>query len=198
MMRGPVRTMLSVLALVVLMGGLSFASVPFYRWFCQQTGFGGTTQRAEAAPGTVGARWITVRFDANTQSELGWEFAPDQLSVKVRVGEPETITYHARNRAAVPATGTATFNVTPEKAAVYFDKIACFCFSEQHLKAGERVEMPVTFFIDPDIVKDHSLDDVDTVTLSYTMFRAKTQEPQPKPAQSAGPTGQPAAAASRS
>src|SRR5260221_6709908 len=144
-MRRPLHTVLSLAALVAAMGGLSYASVPFYRWFCQQTGFGGTTQRADAAPGHTAERWITVRFDANTQSDLGWEFAPDQLQVKVRVGEPQTVTYHARNRSAVALTGNATFNVTPEKAAIYFDKIACFCFSEQRLAAGERVEMPVTF-----------------------------------------------------
>ena len=165
-----------VLATVVAgMVGLSFAAVPLYRVFCQVTGYGGTTQRAEAAPGTVGARVITVRFNADIAPNLPWAFQPVEREVRVRVGEEKLIFYAAKNRAAVPVTGTATFNVTPPKAGPYFDKVQCFCFTEQRLAAGQSVEMPVSFFIDPKIALDHDLDDVTTITLSYTFFPANQQ-----------------------
>jgi cytochrome c oxidase assembly protein subunit 11 len=175
------RTVVSLLAVVVGMSCLAYASVPLYRIFCQVTGFAGTTQRVESAPGAdaIGTRQITVRFDAGTASGMPWEFAADQVSVKVRVGEPTLISYHARNKTNKPITGQATFNVTPLKAGIYFDKIQCFCFNEQTLAAGERAEMPVQFYINPDIVKDHNLDDVDTITLSYTFFRARDGADKP-------------------
>jgi cytochrome c oxidase assembly protein subunit 11 len=165
-----------VLATVVAaMVGLSFAAVPLYRVFCQVTGYGGTTQRAEAAPGTMGARVITVRFNADIAPNMPWAFQPVEREVRVRVGEERLIFYAAKNRAAVPVTGTATFNVTPQKAGPYFDKVQCFCFTEQRLAAGQSVEMPVSFFIDPKIALDHDLDDVTTITLSYTFFPANQQ-----------------------
>ena len=172
------RTVLSLVMIAVGMGCLAFASVPLYRIFCQVTGFGGTPQRAESAPDMTGApaadRVITVRFDSNI-ADVPWRFEPAQRAIQVHVGETELATYRARNTAQRAITGQATFNVTPDKAGPYFDKIQCFCFTEQTLQAGETVAMPVSFFIDPAILKDRNLDDVDTITLSYTFFRAKNQ-----------------------
>ncbi len=164
---------------VLGMTGLSFAAVPLYRLFCQITGFGGTTQRADAAPGEVLDRMITVRFDANVADALGWNFAPEVRQVRVRVGEAAQIAFAAANTNAVANTGTATFNVTPEQVGAYFTKIDCFCFTEQTLAAGERVDMPVVFFIDPAIAADASLDYIDTVTLSYTFFPLAGSAPVP-------------------
>jgi cytochrome c oxidase assembly protein subunit 11 len=168
------RTLLSLVMIAVGMGCMAYASVPLYRLFCQVTGFGGTTQRAERAPGTVADRVITVRFDANV-ADLPWRFEPVQREVAAKVGEPQLIHYRAHNAGGRPLTGQATFNVTPDKAGQYFDKIQCFCFTEQTLKGGEAVDMPVQFFIDPAILGDRNLDDVSTITLSYTFFRAKNQ-----------------------
>ncbi|MBV8169750.1 MAG: cytochrome c oxidase assembly protein [Alphaproteobacteria bacterium] len=156
------------------MGGMAYASVPLYRLFCQVTGFAGTTQRAEVAPQQTGDRTITVRFDS-TVADVPWTFEPEQRSVTLKVGETALIAYKAHNNSRIPITGTATFNVSPPKAGQYFDKIQCFCFTEQTLKAGETVDMPVTFFVDPAIAQDRNLDDVNTITLSYTFFRAKNQ-----------------------
>jgi cytochrome c oxidase assembly protein subunit 11 len=168
------RTALSLLMVVVGMGCMAYASVPLYRLFCQATGFGGTTQRAETAPAQIADRIITVQFDA-TVGDVPWEFEPVQREVAARVGETELIAYRAHNASRQGITGTATFNVTPSKAGQYFDKIQCFCFTEQTLQPGETAELPVSFFIDPAILQDHDLDDVDTITLSYTFFRAKNQ-----------------------
>jgi cytochrome c oxidase assembly protein subunit 11 len=165
-----------VLFVVVLgMVGLAFASVPLYRLFCQATGFGGTPQRvtAESAPvSPVSDRIVTIRFNADVNSDLPWSFQPVQPSLRVKVGEQAMAFFRATNRSNRPVTGAATFNVTPDKAGPYFDKIQCFCFEEQTLKAGESVEMPVIFYVDPAILKARGLDDVDTITLSYTFFRA--------------------------
>jgi len=163
---------LLLLSVVAGMTGLSFASVPLYRLFCQATGLGGTTQRATKAPDMVSNSIITVRFDAETASDLGWEFRPLQSAVTVHPGEKQKIVYRAVNKTTEPATGTATYNVTPAKAGIYFDKLQCFCFSEQHLAAGQRADMAVVFFVDPDILTDPNTSDVRTITLSYTMFRA--------------------------
>jgi len=167
-------TAVALLGIVGVMSVLVAFSVPLYRLFCAATGYNGTTQRAEAAPDDiVTSRTITVRFDATLAPGLDWQFRPEQASVKVHPGETKVIHYRAVNFSKVPTTGTATFNVTPAKAGLYFDKIQCFCFSEQHLKPGESADLAVQFFVDPDIVKDTNADDVDTITLSYTMFRAK-------------------------
>ena len=166
-------TTVALLAAVVCgMVGLSFASVPLYRMFCQATGFGGTTQRATAAPGRVGDTLVTVRFDATTAAELGWDFHPLESAVRVHPGEQREVFFRAVNRTSETVTGTATFNVTPTKTGIYFDKLQCFCFNEQQLKPGESRDMGVVFFVDPDLLTDPSTSDVRTITLSYTMFRA--------------------------
>lgn len=166
-----------VLAGVVAgMVGLAFAAVPLYQLFCQVTGYGGTTQTAAAAPGAIGERVITVRFNADVNSALPWGFAPAERELAVRVGEERLAFYRAVNRSSEPVTGVALFNVTPLKAGVYFNKVACFCFDEQRLEAGESVDMPVSFFVDPAIAEDPNLDDVKTITLSYTFFRATDVE----------------------
>ena len=152
------------------MVGMSFAAVPLYALFCQVTGFGGTTQRADAAPDTTLDRTVTVRFDANVGNNLGWSFRPEVRSVQVKLGEIGEIRYIAENRTAEATTGTATFNVAPGEAGIYFSKIACFCFTEQTLEAGERVEMPVTFFVDPALVDDPDYGGTNTITLSYTFY----------------------------
>jgi cytochrome c oxidase assembly protein subunit 11 len=169
------RVAMVLVTVVAGMVGMSFAAVPLYRVFCQVTGYGGTTQRAEAAPGAAGDRIITVRFNADVAPNLPWAFQPEQREVKVRMGEEKLVFYAAWNRASVPVTGTATFNVTPVKAGPYFDKVQCFCFSEQRLEPGQRVDMPVSFFIDPKMAEDRNLDDVTTITLSYTFFPTAQQ-----------------------
>jgi len=172
--RANARVAFTVAGVVIGMVGLAFASVPLYRVFCQVTGYGGTTQRAERVPTEAGERVITVHFNADIGgTNLPWIFEPVQNEVKVRVGEETLIHYRAVNRGKTPITGTATFNVTPAKAGIYFDKIQCFCFTEQTLAAGESADMPVSFFVDPDIVKDPNTRDVRNITLSYTFFRAK-------------------------
>jgi cytochrome c oxidase assembly protein subunit 11 len=178
-------TAVLLVSVVAGMVGLSFASVPLYRLFCQSTGLGGTTQRAAAPPAKAAAALVTIRFDAETAPDLGWEFRPLQSSVTVHPGEKQQIFYRAVNKTGIPVTGSATFNVTPAKAGIYFDKLQCFCFSEQHLAAGGSADMGVTFFVDPDILTDPNTSDVRTITLSYTMFRAR--EPA-RPTASAGQT----------
>lgn len=170
--RGKRNTVLGVLAILSGMTLLVVYAVPLYELFCRTTGFGGTTQRAAAAPEAPAGRIVTVRFDANTNPNLPWRFQPEVDSVRVAVGKRRLIAYTARNLDDRETTGIATFNVTPAKAGVYFTKIACFCFDEQTLKPGQTVNMPVSFFIDPAIAKDRNLRDVETITLSYTFFRA--------------------------
>ena len=163
-----------LLGIAFAMVGASFAAVPLYRIFCSETGYAGTTQRAEASPGADATdALVTVRFDANTAPDLGWEFRPEQNSVAVHPGAQTLIKYHAVNKTKEPLTGTATFNVTPYKAGIYFNKIQCFCFTKQHLAPGESADLAVSFFVDPDILTDPDTRDVQTITLSYTMFRAK-------------------------
>ncbi len=167
------RTAAAVVTVVVGMVGLAFASVPLYRLFCQATGFGGTPSvAAVGAPGAVSDRIVTVRFDANVQPGIPWRFHPVQKEIRVRPGESALAYYEAENLADVPVVGQATFNVTPHKAGAHFVKIDCFCFTEQTLKAGEKVPMPVSFYVDPSILDDRNADDIDTITLSYTFFRA--------------------------
>jgi cytochrome c oxidase assembly protein subunit 11 len=169
----------ALLGVVAAMSVLVGFSVPLYRLFCAATGYNGTTQRAsEVAGEIVKNRSITVRFDANVAPGLDWEFRPEQRSVQVHPGETKVVNYKAFNMSKQPVTGTATFNVTPSKAGLYFDKLQCFCFTAQHLAPGESADLAVQFFVDPDIAKDRDEDDVDTITLSYTLFRAK-DEAQP-------------------
>ena len=158
--------------LVAGMVGLSYAAVPLYRLFCQVTGFGGTTQVAEAAPGEAGERLLTIRFDANTAADLAWDFRPVERSIAVHVGEGALAYYRATNLSGEPTTGTATFNVTPVAAGQYFAKVECFCFTEQPLAPGQSADLPVSFFIDPAIDDDPDLAGVSTITLSYTYFSA--------------------------
>ncbi len=158
--------------IVVGMVGMAYAAVPLYDLFCRVTGYGGTPQVAAGAPVAVGDRVINVRFNADVQSRLPWRFQPHQREMTVRVGEPALATYSAVNIGDQPMVGTATFNVTPLKAGVYFSKIDCFCFEEQFLAAGEAADMPVSFFVDPAIIDDPDMDDVTTITLSYMFFDA--------------------------
>lgn len=164
------KTAMIVSAVVVGMIGLSFAAVPAYRAFCQVTGWGGTTQRAEAEAAQVLERKITVRFDSTVGNGLPWRFKPEQVSQSLRIGETGLAFYEAENLTDHPVTGRATYNVSPAKAGLYFRKIECFCFTEQTLQPGEKVSMPVTYFVDPELNNDKHLDDVQTITLSYTFF----------------------------
>lgn len=179
-MSGDLRAKNRIFALAVgtaalLMTGLSFASVPLYRLFCSVTGYGGTTQTAQAAPDDMaGGRIITVTFDSAVAGDLPWEFAPDQHEVRTTPGQKTLISYHAKNLTARPVTGTALYNVTPPKAGRYFRKIECFCFGEQTLEPGQQAAMPVLFFIDPAIADDPGMKDVTTITLSYTFYKAET------------------------
>jgi cytochrome c oxidase assembly protein subunit 11 len=164
----------ALLGIVGVMSVLVAFSVPLYRLFCGATGYNGTTQRAAVAPGDiVPDRVITVRFNSGVAAGLDWEFRPEQASVKVHPGETKIIRYRAANFSKHATSATATFNVTPAKAGLYFDKLQCFCFSAQRLEPGESADLAVQFFVDPDITKDPNAADVDTITLSYTMFRAK-------------------------
>ncbi|MEI7598682.1 MAG: cytochrome c oxidase assembly protein [Aestuariivirga sp.] len=164
------RVVMMSTATVVAMVGLTYASVPLYRLFCQVTGFGGTTQRAETAPQQVLDKTISVRFDGNTSGKLDWAFHAVQPSVKVKFGEQAMAYYEAVNHSDKTLTGSAVFNVTPPQAGAFFNKIQCFCFTEQTLKPGEKIEMPVTFFVDPDMLNDPDAAGIDEITLSYTFY----------------------------
>jgi len=165
-------------AFVGAMLAMSFAAVPLYDWFCRTTGFDGTPLIARSAPKEAIERKIIVRFDANVAPGLAWNFMPGQREVEIKVGETLLVYYVAQNIAAQESIGTATYNVSPPVAAAYFNKLECFCFTEQRLAAGERIEMPVAFFIDPAIDKDRELAGIREITLSYTFFPAK-RRPEP-------------------
>jgi len=152
------------------MVGAAYAAVPFYNWFCRVTGFNGTTQVSMAAPGTMLDQIVTVRFDANVGPGLPWRFEPEQTSIKVRLGEVVTVYYRAINETARPITASAAYNVTPLTMGAYFQKINCFCFTEQTLKPGEKRDMPVVFYVDPAMAKDSDGATVNTITLSYTFY----------------------------
>jgi cytochrome c oxidase assembly protein subunit 11 len=174
------RTAALAVLLVASMVGLAFASVPLYRLFCQVTGFGGTPLRADQIDSSVKAtgKLVSVRFDANTSSALPWEFKPEEHRQRVAVGARDMAFYTARNLSDKPVAGTATFNVTPVQAGQYFTKVQCFCFTEQTLKPGEEVRMPVVFFVDPRILDDPDARKIDEITLSYTFYpvdQAKTR-----------------------
>lgn len=158
------------LGVFVSMLGLAYASVPLYRIFCQVTGYGGTTQRADIAPSEVSDKIITVSFDANTSSALPWTFQPTQAKLAVKVGAQNMAYYEAKNTSSATVTGTAIFNVTPVEAGVYFNKIQCFCFTEQTLKPGESASLPIDFFIDPAILLDPDTKSISQITLSYTFY----------------------------
>lgn len=164
---------LNMVAIVVGMLGLAYASVPLYNLFCRVTGYGGTTQQADVYPETISDRVVTVRFNADVNRDLGWEFKPEQSQIQVRIGEPVLVYYYAKNLADSPTIGTSVYNVTPPKAGSYFNKVECFCFEEQKLAVGEKIRLPVSFFIDPDMLENKNLDDVSTITLSYTFFEVK-------------------------
>lgn len=166
------KTGMLALLLAVAMVGLGFAAVPLYRIFCQVTGFGGTVQKAEgmAAPGAVAGQMISVRFDANHRSDLPWRFSPEVNRQTVTIGGRNTTNFIARNLSDKAVTGTATFNVTPTQAGQYFTKVQCFCFTEQTLKPGEEVRMPVIYFVDPRILDDPDARDIEEITLSYTFY----------------------------
>jgi cytochrome c oxidase assembly protein subunit 11 len=157
-------------AFVALMVGMAYAAVPLYDWFCRATGFGGRTQVATSAPQGALGRTITVRFDANVAGGLPWRFEPEQNSVQVRVGEVVTVNYIAQNLSARETLGQAAYNVAPPTTGAYFQKINCFCFTEQRLAPGEKREMPVVFYVDPALMKDAELDDLNTITLSYSFY----------------------------
>ena len=163
-------TVAGLVSIVVGMAGLAYASVPLYDLFCKVTGYGGTPQIAEMLPSVVGSREMTVRFNADVNRDLPWEFRPVNGKVMVRVGEPTLVYYRVKNLSDKTIIGTATYNVTPLRAGSYFSKIDCFCFAEQELKPGESVELPVSFFVETSIESDHSMEDINTVTLSYTFF----------------------------
>ena len=159
----------------MLMLSLSYAAVPLYDIFCRVTGFGGTTQIASSAPGSSGHPNINIRFESNITDSLNWDFYSKTKTVKIPMGEEKTIYYFAKNLSDEPIVGTATFNVTPAKAGQYFMKIDCFCFVEQLLNPGESMNMPVTFFIDPDLYKDENVQEVNEITLSYTFMKSMDQ-----------------------
>lgn len=160
------------LALVALvMVSLSFAAVPFYRWFCQVTGFGGTTAVAEVAPSEVLDQTIRIRFDASIERNMPWIFKPEQRTMDLKIGETGIAFYTATNTSDHPIAGQASYNVTPDQAGGYFTKIECFCFTQQVLQPGESVEMPVTFYVDPEITKDREAKYIQEITLSYTFHQ---------------------------
>jgi cytochrome c oxidase assembly protein subunit 11 len=179
-MSGTWRTkMTALLATGVIAGmlGLTAAAVPIYRLFCQVTGYGGTTQRAEQAPEGTLERTIRVRFNADVAQGMPWSFAPAAREVEVKIGEQSLAFYRAHNSGSRKVTGTATFNVTPAQAGVYFSKIDCFCFTEQVLDAGASADLPVSFFVDPAILDDPGTRDLRSITLSYTFFPRDDQNP---------------------
>ena len=161
---------------VACMVGSAYAAVPLYDWFCRTTGFGGTPLVATVAPDRTLDRKITVTFDANVDPALAWRFGPEQRSVEVKVGETKLVHYAATNEWSEATVGTASYNVSPPQAAAYFNKLQCFCFTEQRLAAGEHIDMPVAFFIDPAIVDDPDLNNLKEITLSYTFFPSKKAE----------------------
>lgn len=166
------RLALTLVGVVALMAGASFLAVPFYSWFCQVTGFGGTPRVAsEAGAGRILEREITVRFDSNTAPGMPWQFRPVERSMKLRIGETGLAFYEAYNPTDHPVAGQASYNVAPDAAGYYFTKIECFCFTEQVLEPGERVMMPVSFYVDPAIVADRDARSLRRITLSYTFYQ---------------------------
>ncbi|MAZ76637.1 MAG: cytochrome c oxidase assembly protein [Micavibrio sp.] len=170
------RVLILVFGGVFIMGALAFASVPLYDAFCRITGFGGTPQISDSVPSETSDRKITVRFNTDTSENLPWSFKPEKRHVNVNVGQQGLINFIAQNKSNQPRTGTAIYNVTPLKAGKYFQKTQCFCFDEQTLTPNQRMNMPVAFYIDPSIMEDESMEDVSSITLSYTFFESETKE----------------------
>ena len=173
---GPAKTVAQTVSLVVVMGGLAWASVPFYDWFCRVTGFGGVTGVSEVAPDDVLDQTIKIRFDGSLHSEMAWTFKPVEREMEVRIGETGLVCYEAYNPTNRPIAGSSSYNVTPYQAGCFFNKIQCFCFEEQVLQPGERVQMPVTFYVDPEIVEDRDGKYIHTITLSYTFYEIDLPE----------------------
>jgi cytochrome c oxidase assembly protein subunit 11 len=171
--------------LVAVMIGLSFAAVPLYSWFCRTTGFGGTTQVAKSAPTQMSDRTITVRFDSNVAAGLPWSFEPERRTVNVKLGEVVTIYYKVTNESARTTVGQAGYNVSPPTVGIFFEKINCFCFTQQTMKAGEKRDMAVVFYVDPKLAKDSELHDLNDITLSYTFYPVR--QPDQPLAESAAP-----------
>ena len=175
-MSGPRKTVLQTVGLVVFMGGLAWASVPFYDWFCRVTGFGGTTGVSEVASDEILQQTIKVRFDASLERNMPWQFTPMAREMELRIGETGLAFYEAYNPTDKAVAGSASYNVAPYEAGGFFTKIDCFCFQEQVLAPGERVQMPVTFYVDPEIVTDRDAKYVHTITLSYTFYKIDLPE----------------------
>lgn len=181
------KVILMSLAAAAGMLGLGYAAVPLYELFCQVTGFGGTTQRASEEQASLAEQiaqssatpTISIRFDANTARNMNWSFKPRQATDRVQIGQRDMVIYVARNDSSVPITGNATFNVEPEAAGKYFNKIQCFCFTEQTLLPGQQVDMPVLYYVDPAALDDPEMKDVEQITLSYTFHRAIDVEAKP-------------------
>ena len=162
-----------VVSIIFSMVGLTYAAFPLYDLFCRVTGYGGTPKQVDESSENVGSRNFTVRFNSDIAKDLNWEFNPVQKQVNVKTGENKLIFFEAYNPTDKPITGVATYNITPERAAYHFSKVQCFCFEKQTLQPGERVQMPVSFYIDPEIEEDKDVGNLDTVTLSYTFFKSK-------------------------
>ncbi|WP_420859833.1 cytochrome c oxidase assembly protein [Marivivens marinus] len=173
---GPQKTVLQLVSVVLLMGGLAWASVPFYDWFCRVTGFGGVPNVAEQGSDVVLDQEITIRFDASIERDMPWTFEPAQREMTVKIGQTALAFYQATNTTDVPVAGQAAYNVTPYQAGQFFDKIECFCFTEQVLQPGESVMMPVSFFVDPAIVDDREGKYIHTITLGYTFYQIDLPE----------------------
>lgn len=175
-LEGKNKTAAQTAAVVVFMGAMAWASVPLYDWFCRVTGYGGSTNVAEAGSDTILDQTIKIRFDASLERDMPWEFKPLQREMEIRIGETGLAFYEAYNPTDRPVAGSASYNVAPYSAGVYFSKIQCFCFEEQLLQPGERVTMPVTFFVDPEIVNDREAKFAHSITLSYTFYEIDLPE----------------------
>lgn len=175
------------MSVAVFMGGMSFAAVPLYKIFCQVTGFGGTPRIVDSESQVRGERTLTVRFDANTSGELDWHFEPETTSIQLQTGVTATVFYRVTNRSRWPVTGMATYNVAPDQAGSFFNKISCFCFTEQTLAPGETIEMPVVFFLDPALEKDQMMKNAQSITLSYTFVPVKQPKNAPVAARESAP-----------
>ncbi|EAQ02872.1 cytochrome C oxidase assembly protein [Pseudooceanicola batsensis HTCC2597] len=175
---GPKKTVLTTVGIVAVMASLGFASVPLYDLFCRVTGFGGVTQEADAGSDVILDRTIKVRFDATVDSGMPWTFKPVEREMTVRIGETGLAFYEAHNPTDRPVAGTASYNVFPYEAGGYFTKIDCFCFTEQVLQPGETVQMPLTFYVDPEMVEDRDAKHVRTITLGYTFYETELPEQQ--------------------